>query len=280
LDKKRIVIEIAQSIHERNRHKQQAAAASETLSEISDNDQELYSVSGGGRNRHRHRPDPVIYVTGLSNFQLDGDKLKAVSVTKSNSENASLLHLSKRINNNNNNNAQHRRHDDNIDIADHKEDEVIEIDKRKKQLASTAVIASNNSKYSNIRIKIDNDKPADNALNGNGNGREHRHASDVMPDESMDYQEQPVVSSVVYKPPHNIDLHNNSGYRVVVSNLHPKVTEDDILVRFFNYLRFLSFLSLLIKLESMPKIFFQRIAFNSENRLNKIVKDLYVAKYL
>ena len=53
----------------------------------------------------------------------------------------------------------------------------------------------------------------------------------------MDYDDEPSIrSSPINVNNNNIDLLSNSGFILVVSNLHQKVTEDDILVLKILYL--------------------------------------------
>jgi hypothetical protein len=211
-DKKRIVIEVA---NDKNRNK------TDTLSEISDNDQELYTSTSPLK--QRQGPDPVYIVTGISNVVSDGGKLKVIN-NKKNNENQRGLRRNQRLN------------------EDDEMDDIIEIDKRK--LASTVV--SKNSGFQNIRIKIDNDRSSA-VHKSTSNANRDYDDSDMT--ESMDYQEpvaqrtkSETLSSSVYKP-QSIDLHNNNGCKLIVSNLHPKVTEDDILVilRFYKLISYLAY---------------------------------------
>ena len=107
-----------------------------------------------------------------------------------------------------------------------------------------------NSKYKNIRIKVDNEiaKQAPSANVSNSNSRVNLISSSVRRDEdeemSMDFQEESNARSYNHKTNNiktinnnsssnrnnPIDLHYTSGYKLTVSNLHHKVTEDDILV--------------------------------------------------
>jgi hypothetical protein len=101
-----------------------------------------------------------------------------------------------------------------------------------------------------IRIRFDNDKVEDNitrslstGINQNGpasmitkviNSNNNKNEDD----ERMDYEDnqqnniKSTVSSRSTRPQSTISLPttNNNGFKITVSNLHPKVTEDDVLV--------------------------------------------------
>ena len=216
----RILIDVQQDI--RNRNKNETTA--KFLDTISDTE-DFYNKS----NRDRLAKEPKITITGLGNVRLQGDSLKIVKESSSSlwpsaAANSREKALHRTVSNRDNTYAAANKRKE-------QHDEIIEIDKR-----ASVTNNPNKAKFQNIRIKIDNDKMASSDTESMDYQEPQIASSYVTQLKSAIQQAQPVVQtpinygSVSTSSHSGIDLHSNNGFKLIVSNLHPKVTEDDVLV--------------------------------------------------
>lgn len=172
--------------------KQRAAAASAMNDEEEmDDEGEVIRVGDSSRDKR----GPAVYVTGLSTVKLRGDKIQ---VTKK---------FQKTI---------------------HNENAVIEIDKR---VASKPTLESKVSfPPQSIRIKIDNDKAITDRITRPETKYRDSEIDMDMDDEPVSSAIQSTVTVVKKQPVISSEIYDPHGYRLQISNLHPKVTEEDIRV--------------------------------------------------